>query len=62
MRTTLMPIISGRRTNSLSGRRKTTGLGDGVLAAALRKELDEAFALSCNYSVGTPGVTRVTIK
>jgi hypothetical protein len=57
-----MPIISGRRTNSLSGRRKTTGLGDGVLAAALRKELDEAFALSCNYSVGTPGVTRVTIK
>ena len=46
------------------GRRITFvhGVGDGVLAAALRKELDEAFALSCSYTVGTPGLTRVTIK
>ena len=38
------------------------GVGDGILAAALRKELDEAFAVSCTYTYSTPGVTHVTIR
>ncbi|MCR4860698.1 MAG: hypothetical protein K5910_08560 [Bacteroidales bacterium] len=38
------------------------GVGDGVLAAAIRKELDEAFALSCSYTPGPMGVTNVTIR
>lgn len=32
------------------------------LAAALRKELDEVFALSCTYTYSTPGITTVTIR
>ena len=38
------------------------GIGDGVLKAAIRKELDEVLALRCCYSVGDPAVTIVTIK
>ena len=38
------------------------GIGDGVLKAAIRKELDEVLALRCSYSVGDPAVTIVTIK
>ena len=46
------------------GRRITFvhGIGDGILAAALRKELDESFALSCTYTIGPMDATRVTIK
>ena len=46
------------------GRRITFvhGIGDGILAATLRKELDESFALSCTYTIGPMGATRVTIK
>ena len=36
---------------------------DGLtLAAALRKELDEVFALSCTDTYSTPGITNVTIR
>ena len=38
------------------------GVGDGVLAKALRKELDEVFALSCSYTPGPMGITNVTIR
>lgn len=38
------------------------GVGDGTLAAAIRRELDEVYALRCTYTVGTPGVTHVTIR
>ena len=38
------------------------GVGDGVLAQALRKELDEVFALSCSYTFGLMVATNVTIK
>ena len=38
------------------------GVGDGILKAAIRKELDEVLALRCSYSVGDPAVTVVTIK
>ena len=38
------------------------GVGDGTLAAALRNELDEVFALSCTYTFGPMGVTNVTIR
>ena len=38
------------------------GVGDGTLASALRKELDEVFALSCTYTPGPMGVTNVTIR
>lgn len=38
------------------------GIGDGILKAAIRKELDEVLALRCSYSVGDPAVTVVTIK
>ena len=37
------------------------GIGDGILKAAIRKELDEVLALRCSYSVGDPAVTIVTI-
>ncbi len=33
-----------------------------IRAAALRKELDEVFALSCTYTYSTPGITNVTIR
>lgn len=38
------------------------GVGDGTLATAIRKELDEVFALSCVYTYGPMGATNVTIK
>ena len=38
------------------------GIGDGILKAAIRKELDEVLALRCSYSIGDPAVTVVTIK
>lgn len=38
------------------------GIGDGILKAAIRKELDEVLALRCSYSVGDPAITVVTIK
>ena len=38
------------------------GIADGILKAAIRKELDEVLALRCSYSVGDPAVTIVNIK
>lgn len=38
------------------------GVGDGILASALRRELDEAFAMTCTYTYGQPGVTVVTVR
>jgi hypothetical protein len=38
------------------------GIGDGILKAAIRKELDEVLALRCTYSVGDPAVTVVAIR
>ena len=38
------------------------GVGDGKLASAIRKELDEVHALSCTYTYGPMGATNVTIK
>ena len=38
------------------------GIGDGVLAQRIRKELDEVFALTCRYTVGPMGETKVIIK
>jgi hypothetical protein len=38
------------------------GIGDGILKAAIRKELDEVLALRCSYSIGNPAVTTVYIK
>ena len=38
------------------------GIGDGILKAAIRKELDEVLALRCSYSVGAPAVTIVSIR
>lgn len=38
------------------------GIGDGILKDAMRKELDETFALSCSWLPGPAGVTIVTIK
>ena len=38
------------------------GIGDGILKAAIRKELDEVLALRCSYSVGDPAVTNVSIR
>lgn len=38
------------------------GHGDGILKAAIRKELDEVYAQRCSYSVGDPAVTLVKIR
>ena len=38
------------------------GIGDGILKAAIRKEVDEVLALRCSYSVGDPAVTIVSIR
>lgn len=38
------------------------GVGDGVLASSIRKELDEAFAISCRYTYNTPGITTVFVR
>ena len=38
------------------------GIGDGILKAAIRKNLDKILALRCSYSVGDPAVTVVSIR
>ena len=38
------------------------GIGDGILKAAIRKELDEVLALRCSYTVGDPAITTVFTK
>ena len=38
------------------------GIGDGILKAAIRKELDEVLSLRCSYSVGDPAVTTVQMR
>lgn len=38
------------------------GVGDGILKSAIRKELDEVFALTCTYTIGDPAVTIVNIR
>ena len=38
------------------------GIGDGILKNAIRKDLDERFAISCTYETGNPALTSVTIK
>ena len=38
------------------------GIGDGILKAAIRRELDEVLSLRCSYSVGDPAITVVTIR
>ena len=38
------------------------GIGDGILKAAIRKELDEVLTLRCSYSVGDPAITVVSIR
>ena len=35
---------------------------DGLPIRAVRKELDEVFAISCTYTFGPMGVTNVTIR
>ena len=38
------------------------GIGDGILKAAIRKELDEVLTLRCTYNPTDPATTTVTIK
>lgn len=38
------------------------GVGDGILRDAIRKEIDEVYALSCSWTPGPAGVTIVTIR
>lgn len=38
------------------------GVGDGILRDAVRKEIDEVFAVSCTWNPGIAGVTVVTVK
>ena len=38
------------------------GIGDGILKAAIRKELDKVLALRCSYSVGAPAVGSLTLS
>lgn len=38
------------------------GVGDGILASALRRELDETFAMSCTCTYSRPGVTVVIVR
>ena len=38
------------------------GVGDGILRDAIRKEIDEVYALSCFWIPGPAGVTIVTIR
>lgn len=38
------------------------GVGDGVLRDAIRKEIDEVYALRCAWSPGIAGVTIITVK
>ena len=38
------------------------GVGDGILMDAIRKEIDEVYALTCYWTPGPAGVTKVTIR
>ena len=38
------------------------GVGDGILRDAIRKEIDEVYALTCYWTPGPAGVTKVTIR
>lgn len=38
------------------------GVGDGILRDAIRKEIDEVYALTCSWTPGPVGVTIVTIR
>ena len=38
------------------------GVGDGILRDAIRKEIDEAYTLTCSWTPGPVGVTIVTIR
>lgn len=38
------------------------GVGDGILRDAIRKEIDEVYALTCSWTPGSVGVTIVTIR
>lgn len=38
------------------------GVGDGILRDAIRKEIDEAYTLTCSWTPGLAGVTIVTIR
>ena len=38
------------------------GVGDGILRDAIRKEIDEAYALTCTWAPGPAGVTIVTVR
>ena len=38
------------------------GVGDGILRDAIRKEIDEAYALTCSWTPGPAGVTIVTVR
>lgn len=38
------------------------GVSDGILKDAIRKEIDETFALSCTWAPGIAGVTIITIR
>ena len=38
------------------------GVGDGILKAAVRQELDTAFAISCSWNPYGEGATAVTVK
>ena len=38
------------------------GVGDGILRNAIRKEIDEVYALTCSWTPGPAGVTIVTIR
>ena len=38
------------------------GVGDGILRDAIRKEIDEVYALTCYWTPGPAGVTIVTIR
>ena len=38
------------------------GVGDGILRDAIRKEIDEVYALTCSWTPGPAGVTIITIR
>lgn len=38
------------------------GVGDGILRDAIRKEIDEVYALTCSWTPGPVGVTIITIR
>lgn len=38
------------------------GVGDSILSSAIRRELDQRYATTCSYTIGQPGVTKVTVR